>query len=459
MEDTKAELSEKNNVKLIEKVKNSFKNFFKKNLKMKLLVGYLTINLMYLLIGSYIFTTGKIINSFHYKEFSYGLKYLFIANVIVFLVILIHKWRKKDLKCVKKPIYLGILLCIVFGIISTIFAFDRNIALEGCWGRYEGLFSILYYLTLMLLSTFVSKKYKKFIVNIILVCGLVQVLYSICQVFNLFNVKQVFHNKELWILGLTKNPNFFGTYMLLCLSYSLGLVIDSKKIKSCIIYGLLSFLFMFGLLTCNTASAAVGLIFVLIYIFIYCLKNKFYEKFLTVFVIVLSITCLTVCIKKTTLVNDVIKIGKEATEVAKGNFDDSFGTKRMFIWKETLKIVPNHLWHGVGIDSFHKAFNGSFLVRFVGTKGKIYDKAHNEYLQTLVTQGIFALVSYLFVYGYIVFKGTKNAFKNKQIYLVLPVIGYLVQAFFNISTIEVAPIFYMALGLGYEKTIKSEEQL
>ena len=177
------------------------------------------------------------------------------------------------------------------------------------------------------------------------------------------------------------------------------------------------------------------------------------------FVIVLSITCLTVCIKKTTLVNDVIKIGKEATEVAKGNFDDSFGTKRMFIWKETLKIVPNHLWHGVGIDSFHKAFNGSFLVRFVGTKGKIYDKAHNEYLQTLVTQGIFALVSYLFVYGYIVFKGTKNAFKNKQIYLVLPVIGYLVQAFFNISTIEVAPIFYMALGLGYEKTIKSEEQL
>lgn len=454
MENTKVELSEKNNVKLIEKVKNSFKNFLKKNLKMKLLVGYLTINLMYILIGSYIFTKENIINWFHYKEFSYGLKYLFIVNCIVFLIILIIKWRKKDLKSIGKPIYLGILLCIIFGIISTIFAYDTNIALEGCWGRYEGLFSISYYLTLMLLSTFITGKYKKFLVNTILVCGLVQVLYAICQCFNLFNVKQVFHKKDLWILGLTKNPNFFGTYMLLCLSYSLGLVIDSKKIKSIVIYCILVALFMFGLLISDTASCVIGLGVVLGYIFIYCLKNKLYEKFLVVFVIILSITCLTVKLGKTKLVKDMIKIGEETTQIAKGNFDDSFGTKRMFIWKNTLEIVPKHIWHGVGIDSFHKAFNGSFLVRFVGNKGSIYDKAHNEYLQTLVTQGIFALVSYLFIYGYIVIRGIKNSFREKQIYLVLPIIGYLVQAFFNISVIEVAPIFYIALGLCYEEKMK-----
>ena len=40
--------------------------------------------------------------------------------------------------------------------------------------------------------------------------------------------------------SFTNNPNFLGTYMLLCLSYSFGLYIDStKKIRS-IIYFLLS---------------------------------------------------------------------------------------------------------------------------------------------------------------------------------------------------------------------------
>ena len=118
---------------------------------MKLLVSYLTINLLYLLIGSYIYFTEKIIAEFHYKEFSIGLKYLFIANIVVFIAIIIKKWRNKDLRSLRKPIYIGIMLCTIFAIISAIFAYDINIALEGCWERYEGLFSVLYYLSIMLL--------------------------------------------------------------------------------------------------------------------------------------------------------------------------------------------------------------------------------------------------------------------------------------------------------------------
>ena len=442
-------------IELKENIKNKLKNFSSKNLKMKLLVSYLTVNLMYLLIGSYIYFTEKIIKVFHYKEFSIGLKYFFIANVIVFLVIIIKRKYRKNI------VHIGIALAIFFGIISTIFAFDRNIALEGCWGRYEGLFSILYYLTLMLLSTQVSKKYKNFLVNVILICGAIQVIYAICQAFSLFNVKQIFNptkkwdksvgeivrTKEIWAVGFTNNPNFLGSYMLLCLSYSFGIFIESMKRNINVIYATFSILFMFGLLICNTTSVALGLIFVLIYIFVYCLKNKYYEKFLVVFVIILSMTCFTVIIGKTTLVKDLIKTENETIEIAKGNLDDNYGTKRIYIWKETMKIIPNYLLHGDGVDSFHKAFNGEALILQKPTKRILFDKAHNEYLQLLVTQGVFALASYLFIYGYAVYKGTKNCYKLKQIYLILPVIGYLVQAFFNVSVIEVAPTFYIALGL------------
>ena len=126
-------MKEKEN-KLLFKLKNKIptpiKNFFTKDVKMKLLVAYLVANLIYILVGSYIFYTGKITDQFHYKEFSLGLKKLFEYNVIVFLVILFEKKYKKNLA------HLLILFVAIIAIVSTCLAFDRSIALEGCWGRY-----------------------------------------------------------------------------------------------------------------------------------------------------------------------------------------------------------------------------------------------------------------------------------------------------------------------------------
>ena len=313
----------------------------------------------------------------------------------------------------------------------------------------------------MLLSTFVSKEYKKFLVNCILICGAFQAFYGICQSYNWLNVKLFFHKtkdydeitnkiiegKRLWVLGLTNNPNFFGTYMLLCLSYSLGLFIDCKKVSKGFIYVLLIALFMYALLLSNTTSAAVGLIVVGIFILIYCIKNKFLIKFFTITAVISVVTFFAFYQGKTRLIKDIGKVGAETTEIAKGNLNDSYGTDRMFIWKKTVEIIPKHIWHGVGVDSFHKAFDGGALTQKTKTKTIIYDKAHNEYLQILVTEGIFAFISYLLLYGTVLFSGLRRSIRFKEVYLVLPVIGYLVQAFFNISVIEVAPMFFMALGL------------
>lgn len=432
----------KNKIKeLKNKIPTPIKNIFTKDVKMKLLVVYLLVNLLYILLGSYMFVTGNINPNFHYFNLARGLKKLFEYNVIVFLVIVFEKKYKRNWA------HLGILLIAVFACISAHFAVEKSMALDGYFGRFEGLYAILYYLSVMLLATFVSDKYKKFLVVSILLCGVVQACFAICQCFNLFNVKLFYHKKNLWIVGLTNNPNFLGTYMLLCLSYSLGLFVDCKNVIKSVLYVILIALFTFGLLICNAASAAVGLIFVMLYVLAFCLKKEHYIKLIALFAIIVSVTCVVTKLGKTTLLKDVAKVGQEATEVAKGNLDDNYGTKRMYIWKETVKVVPQYLWHGVGIDNFTKAFDGKALFLRTGSRTIMYDKAHNEYLQTLVTQGIFSLISYLALYGYVTLRGIRTSFKQDKIYLVLPVMGYLVQAFFNISVIEVAPIFFMALGL------------
>lgn len=72
------------------------KLFFTTHIKMKLLVAYLVVNLLYILIGSYIFMTKQINPQFDYKHFSFGLKNMLILNVIVFLIICFEKRYKKN---------------------------------------------------------------------------------------------------------------------------------------------------------------------------------------------------------------------------------------------------------------------------------------------------------------------------------------------------------------------------
>lgn len=437
--------------KLINNIKNKINNFTKEHFKMKLLVGYLIVNLAYILIGSFIFMTGSITEKFHYLEFSYGLRVLLALNVIVFVAICVKKHYKKSI------IHLFIVLIVIFGVISVIFALKQDVALNGYTKRNEGLFSILYYLSILLLSGFVSDKYKKVLVKCILSCGAFHAIYAICQIYELFNVRiyehtyrhfdetlnRVVSNTRIWALGCTTNPNVFGAYMLICISYSMGLFLDNKKIIKKIIYGLLISLFMFGIMISNCMSAVVGLACVGIYVLIYSIKNKVWKELLAIIAIIMSIAFWVIKLDKTKLVRDIKRTTDQTVEIAKGNADDSYGTNRIFIWKETLKIIPQNLLHGVGIDNFYYAFDGKPIVY----RNMAFDKAHNEYLQILITQGVFALISYLMLFGFITFKGIKNSFKNKETYLILPVIGFLAHAFFAFNVIELAPIFYMALGL------------
>lgn len=446
--------------KLTNNIKNKIKDFTAEHLKMKLLVGYLIANLAYILIGSFIFMTGSITEKFHYLEFSYGLRVLLALNTIVFVAICVKKHYKKSI------IHLFIVLIVIFGVISVIFALNKDVALNGYTKRNEGFFSILYYLSILLLSSFVSKDYKKVLVKCILICGAFHAIYAICQIYEWFNVKTYTHtyshfdetlnrvvrNTRIWALGCTTNPNVFGAYMLICISYSIGLFIDNKKIVKRIIYGLLIALFMFGIMISNCMSAVVGLAFVGIFVLVYSIKNKLFKELIIIFSIIAAMAGLAIALDKTKLVRDVKRTADQSVELVKGNADDSYGTNRIFIWKETLKVVPKYLLHGAGIDNFYYAFDGKSIVY----RNMAFDKAHNEYLQTLVTQGIFALISYLALYGYISIKGIKNCFKNKETYLILPVLGYLVHTFFAFSVIELAPIFYMALGLVFWDTPKKQ---
>ena len=111
--------------------------------------------------------------------------------------------------------------------------------------------------------------------------------------------------------------------------------------------------------------------------------------------------------KYTTILNGIINTNNEIVDITNGNLDDNFGTGRLFEWKEYIKVIPKYWLHGCGVDNFFNAFDWNLFYN-----NQIYDRAHNELLNLLVTEGAFAFISYIGL-----------------------LIVYLVQSMFNIRVI------------------------
>ena len=139
----------------------------------------------------------------------------------------------------------------------------------------------------------------------------------------------------------------------------------------------------------------------------------------------------------------------ELHELLRGNFDGSFGSGRIHIWRSVLREIPSHLWFGTGPDTMLRASLPPFE-RFDAARGVTIvaqiDVAHNEFLNILFHQGIFALLAYL---GALLSAAVRCLRSHSTITAALgvAVLCWCVQAFFGFSMFLTTPLFFLALAL------------
>ena len=126
------------------------------------------------------------------------------------------------------------------------------------------------------------------------------------------------------------------------------------------------------------------------------------------------------------------------------------GSGRLKIWSITAKVISANPWTGVGPENLKVAIKKEqpklYNEYYKRTKTTI-DKAHNEYLHMAATCGIPTLAVYLIVLGTILVSFVRSGGKSFiRLAFFLTVIAYLIQAFFNISVVAVAPVFWILLG-------------
>ena len=411
---------------------------------------FVVILLIYIFVSNVRITYGMYMMS----ELSINLIYFGVVGIILYII-------NKILNKIKFDIYdIFILGLIFFGIISTIYAIDVDVSLYGFEGRFEGLFQlILYYILFLNCKNMYNKKFKIVLVGLIIGVAVLQSLYGIMQfldvemMFGFEILRNRFYSNAFEI-----NPNFFGTLTIIGLSLSLTLYFIKKGTFMTLITLIISTVLFFGLLCSGAMSVAIALfvLFVALIVLFFVLKLDKWQMLIKCLMVIIAFLVSYRVFNfhdKGYYFSQIGKTTYEMGEVLKGDSEPIYGSGRIHIWKKTLAIVPDNLWNGVGIDNFYYAFDNGTGRVLIDVKSKLaVDKAHNEYLQKLITEGIFSFLIYLIMLIIIFVEAIKKLLvKKKDDYLLLALflcfVVYCVQAFFNISVISVAPMFYIIMGL------------
>ncbi|MGB8452454.1 MAG: O-antigen ligase family protein [Anaerocolumna sp.] len=137
---------------------------------------------------------------------------------------------------------------------------------------------------------------------------------------------------------------------------------------------------------------------------------------------------------------------------------EKFASGRGYIWSRTIPLLKDHIFLGSGADSFVFTFPQQDYVNLynAGFDGQLITRPHNLYLQMGVQYGVLALIAFLLFYAmYFVssiklfWKGTfQNFYYQAGVSIFIGTVAYMIAGITNDSTITVAPVFWVLIGIG-----------
>lgn len=189
-------------------------------------------------------------------------------------------------------------------------------------------------------------------------------------------------------------------------------------------------------------------------------KNKFAKRCLITWSVFVALCVLIVCFA----LCDANIAGHAERYSSLSNylvFDDAWGTYRGYIWKASMRLYSKfpliRKLFGYGPETFGILTITKIHDEMVSATGLIYDNAHNEYLQYLVTLGVVGLLTYL-AFLFLVFRNMyqKRLTSPHMLGLLCATVCYSAQALVNLNLPMVTPTMWMMLSMGMMTKLKKE---
>ncbi len=137
---------------------------------------------------------------------------------------------------------------------------------------------------------------------------------------------------------------------------------------------------------------------------------------------------------------------------------EKFASGRGYIWSRTIPLLKDYILLGSGADTFALAFPQQDYVNQYnsGFDEQLITRPHNLFLQMGIQYGVLSLIAFLLFYGMyfissikLFWKGTFTDFYHQAgVSIFIGTVAYMIAGIANDSTITVAPVFWVLIGIG-----------
>lgn len=361
---------------------------------------------------------------------------------------------------------LGLGLTISF-LISTIFSLHPIISLWGSYERQQGLYNLWHYLAIIffILVSIQSRRQLHQLIIALLIGLAFACIYGLIQLFGLDFLRW---GEEIGRLFSTfGQPNFFGHYLAVLLPLTIyAIVYLSKNIYIRFAYILLGIAEVVCLVFTYSRAAwvAVGITGFLFLLWTLIRSGKKIVAVTLVLLIGVTIFFLTLTSTRQVITSLSASQDNKLVQRVLSTFDLSPGSARTrsVYWQAAIQSIKGAPWQqkliGVGPD-----VEPDIFVRYYKTEWAFYekmnsfpDRAHNFILDIALQFGLFGLLSFGSLVGYILLKLVKYIWSqedNQEYWLGISVLSaliiYSINNFFSFSLTAMSVVFYSLLGLAW----------
>lgn len=397
-----------------------------------------------------------------------------LVEVLLFFYLFLILINKQYLPR-KNVIFIITSIFLLYILIRSFFAPNFNLAFWGNFERMDGIFSLIHYYLLFVITFSIIRKQDDWVQffkfstwSSILVC-----LYGVMQYFNI-SMNGFVENAGIDRIGSTLgNAGFFSGYLIFQIFISFFLF-KVSIIKNWKIFYFSIFIFqIITLFLTKTRGAFIGFVVGIIIYFILSLfdkKNKKKHKIVIfIILVVLILSYLGLWLNRDSIFVQQTNILKRYVDI---NLSTITAQTRFWTWGSAWNAWQENLLFGWGHNNFEIAFNKYFNAQhFTGFGSEAwFDKAHNIIFDLGVNLGFIGIFIYISIFLYILWKLFANFIKdleNKWLWagLISLFIAYFIQNLFVFDTVVVYIYYFVFLGFtiylfeNYKDDFKSKTKI
>ena len=424
----------------------------------------------------------------------------YILATVIFGAWLFKAISEKKLYIRKTPLDFILLLLLIGNVLATIFSIDWHMSVFGYYTRFNGglLSTITYIFLYYALVTHFDKEKVYKLIFVAFVSSVVVAIYGVLQHPNpLFRAEDGSFrgidanywdvNAEKRAFSFLGQPNWLAAYLSMFFFIGTSYLLIFKRIwqKSLILVSLvLIFLgITFTLSRGGTVGFAAGAFTFVFFLFVQ--RPTIWEKIKRKIPLIkqsirvpnlggnwlwLAALVIAILMVNHFFGNAIIRRGFdveiEVPSVTQLEIEGSETTRiRLIVWEGAIDTFKNNPILGTGVETFAISYYQYKPTEHNTTRewDFLYNKAHNEYLNTLSTTGIVGTLPYLALiiyFSYLVVAWLYKESQNKNRFLVLGLfaayVSYLVQNIFGFSVVIIAILFFLIPAIFFVLTQKGK---